>query len=214
MDYSNENTPPHVANKWIVIAVIEQGRILSKFEFKMTSYDPKTFRAFFEPMKPIQQLRLYATSKRHYPQITSITLLEYKNGLVTTEEQISHSPLSFSVKKCGKIRLFHPRSLWHMYIQVSVESCTNKNRQRYISPLGFEIEVDINMDERCRLITNEEMIVDPNILTPPPIARSTSSFPLKDHSFTEWRVKKPSKWRKMLSNTSDTVKSWCRRGFI
>ncbi|CAG8515224.1 14841_t:CDS:1, partial [Dentiscutata heterogama] len=180
----------------------------------MTSYDPKTFRAFFEPRKPIQQLRLYSTSKHHYPQITSITLLEYKNGLVTAEEQISHSPLSFSVKKCGKIRLFHPKSLWHMYIQVSMESCKTKNRQRYVSPLGFEVEVDMNMsDERYRFITNEEIINDINVLTPPPIVRSTSSFPFKDHKFTEWCVKKPSRWRKMLSHTGHTVKSWCRRGF-
>ncbi|CAG8743434.1 7466_t:CDS:1 [Cetraspora pellucida] len=179
----------------------------------MTSYDPKSFRAFFEPTKPVQ-LRLYATSKRHRPQITSITLLEYKNGHVTTEEQISHSPLSFSVNKSGKFRLFHYKSLWHMYIQVSTDSFKNKNLQRYVSPLGFEVEVDMNVsDGKCRLTTSKD-INDQVTLTPPPIARSTSSFPFRDHQFIEWCVRKPPKWRRILDHTNDTVRSWCRRGFV
>ncbi|CAG8721790.1 2107_t:CDS:2, partial [Racocetra fulgida] len=105
-------------------------------------------------------MRLYATSKRHRPQITSITLLEYKNGHVTTEEQISHSPLA-------------------------------KNPQRYVSPLGFEVEIDINVsDGKVRLTTSKD-INDRTTFTPPPLKRSAPSFPFKDHQFTEWCVRKP-----------------------
>ncbi|CAG8745783.1 33424_t:CDS:2, partial [Racocetra persica] len=206
MIYSNETKPGHITEQWIMSAVIEQGRILSKFEFKLTSYDPKTFRAFFEPTKPVQQLRLYATSKRHRPQITSITLLEYKNGHVTTEEQISHSPLAFSVNKSGKLRLCHNKALWHMYIQVSRDSYRSKNPQRYVSPLGFEVEIDINVsDGKFRLTTSKD-INDRATLTPPPLTRSAPSFPFKDHQFTEWCVRKPPKWHRILNHTGDTVR--------
>jgi len=224
-------------DKWMVSIVIEQGRILSKFEYKMTSYDPNTYRAFFEPVKTTKPMRVYASnSKRHRPQIISITLLEYNQGRITAEEQISLHPLSFSVNEPGTFCLFRDKSFWHMFVQVTMEEHLhefNRKRdpQRWVTPLGFEVEVVMDdgfSDEKSPSVVVEEYVeTDDNddneppknkhviknefspecVTTPPPIARSTSSFPFHNRTFTEWCVHKPPKWRRKLKKFGNNVRN-------
>jgi hypothetical protein len=207
---------------------------LSKFEFKMTSYDPRTFRAFFEPIKTTKPMRVYASNaKRHRPQIISITLLEYNHGQVTAEEQISLHPLSFSVNEPGTFCLFRDKSFWHMFAQVSMEDHShefNRKRdpQRWVTPLGFEVEVVMDDDlseKKGPNVVVEEFIEDDDdqsvdneskkrglneendVATPPPIARSTSSFPFHNRTFTEWCVHKPPKWRGKLKKFGCNIRN-------
>lgn len=214
-------------DKWMVSVVIEQGRMLSKLDYKMTAYDPRTFRAFFEPVKETKPIRLYASSsKRQRPQIISITLYEFNQGCITAEEQISLHPLSFSVNDPGTFCLFRDRSFWHMYVQVGMEDHSyefNRRRdpQRWVTPLGFEVEVDMDISDKKTSNFVEEVIVtdddDESIdkirknetggkdfpsgkvnNTPPPMARSTSSFPFHNSTFTEWCVNKTPKWKRRV----------------
>jgi len=218
-------------DKWMVSIVIEQGRILSKFEYKMTSYDPRTYRAFFEPVKITKPMRIYASnSKRHRPQIISITLLEYNQGRITAEEQISLHPLSFSVNEPGTFCLFRDKSFWHMFVQVSMEDNShefNRKRdpQRWVTPLGFEVEVVMDDDfssEKTPNVVVEEFVetnepknrniidndfMGESVTTPPPIARSTSSFPFHNRTFTEWCVHKPPKWRRKLKKFGCNIRN-------
>lgn len=153
-------------DKWMISIVVEQGRMLSKFEYKMTSYDPRTFRAFFEPVKTTKPMRLYAgTSKRHRPQISSITLYEYNQGRIMAEEQISSHPLSFSINDSGIFCLFRDKSFWHMYVQVTMEDHSHeftrkRDPQRWLQPLGFEVEVimDDFSDKKGPNVVVEEFI--------------------------------------------------------
>ncbi|CAI2163347.1 18648_t:CDS:2 [Funneliformis geosporum] len=217
-------------DKWMVSVVVEQGRIISKFDYKMTAYDPQTFRAFFEPVKETKPMRLYASpSKRQRPQIISITLLEFNQGRITAEEQISLHPLSFSVDDPGTFCLFRDRSFWHMYVQVGIEDHSyefNKRRdpQRWVTPLGFEVEVDMDLSEKKssefaepshndkrndknkknEAAVNEKSNRDSP--TPPPMARSTSSFPFHNRTFTEWCVNKPPKWKRKLKKIANNVR--------
>jgi len=217
-------------DKWMVSVVIEQGRIISKFDYKMTAYDPQTFRAFFEPVKETKPMRLYASpSKRQRPQILSITLLEFNQGRITAEEQISLHPLSFSVNEPGTFCLFRDRSFWHMYVQVGMEDHAyefNKRRdpQRWVTPLGFEVEVDMDLSEKKssdfvetyhedksndkseknEADVNEKSSRD--ILTPPPMVRSTSSFPFHNRTFTDWCVNKTPKWKRKLKKVANNVR--------
>lgn len=217
-------------DKWMVSVVIEQGRIISKFEFKMTSYDPRTFRAFFEPVKTTKPMRLYAgSSKSQRPQISSITLLEYNQGQVTAEEQISLHPLSFSVKEPGIFCLYRDKSFWHMYVQASMEDHShefNRKRdpQRWLQPLGFEVEVimDDFSDKKGPSVVVEEYITNEDyddktppqkrtiedVVTPPPIARSTSSFPFHNNqTFTEWCVHRQPAWRRKLKKLGCNIRN-------
>lgn len=224
MTYDEVKRHPGV-DKWVVEVVIGQGRLLSKFEYKMTSYDPRTFRAFFEPIKTTKPMRVYASNaKRHRPQIISITLIEYNHGQVTAEEQISLQPLSFSVNEPGTFCLFRDKSFWNMFIQVSMEDHSHEfNRKRdpirWVAPLGFEVEVVMDDDfseKKSPNVVVEEFIenddddqsVDKNdVATPPPIARSTSSFPFHNRTFTEWCVHKPPKWRRKLKKFGYNIRN-------
>jgi len=123
-------------DKWMVSVVIEQGRIISKFDYKMTAYDPQTFRAFFEPVKETKPMRLYASpSKRQRPQILSITLLEFNQGRITAEEQISLHPLSFSVNEPGTFfcsvtdhfGICTPKSVWKIILTNLIKGETPKD---------------------------------------------------------------------------------------
>jgi hypothetical protein len=222
-------------DKWMVSVVIEQGRLVSKLEYKMTSYDPRTFRAFFEPVKTTKPMRLYAgKSKRQRPQITSITLLEYNQGRVTAEEQISLNPLSFSVNEPGIFCLFRDKSFWHMYAQVSMEDHShefNRKRdpQRWLQPLGFEVEVimDDLSDKKSPNVVVEEVTTDDDdndkddepprkrtieenhdVVTPPPVVRSTSSFPFHNSfTLTDWCVNKQPTWRGKLKKLGCNVRN-------
>lgn len=237
MVYDDEVKSHPGTDKWVISVVIEQGRILSKFEYKMTSYDPRTFRAFFEPIKTPKPMRLYASnSKRHRPQIISITLLEYNQGRITAEEQISLHPLSFSVNEPGTYCLFRDKSFWHMFVQISMEDHShefNRKRdpQRWVAPLGFEVEVvmdDDLSDKKSPHVVVEEVIDDDDddqsaenepkkktvvtnnendVVTPPPIVRSTSSFPFHNRTFTEWCVHKPPKWRRKLKKLGCNIRN-------
>jgi hypothetical protein len=230
MVYDDEVKRHPETDKWMISVVVEQGRIISKFEYKMTSYDPRTYRAFFEPVKTTKPMRLYAgSSKRQRPQITSITLLEYNQGRVTAEEQISLHPLSFSVKEPGIFCLYRDKSFWHMYVQVSMEDHShefNRKRdpQRWLQPLGFEVEVimDEFSDKKSPNVVVEEYITTEddgdessketaegieNVVTPPPIVRSTSSFPFHNNrTFTEWCVKTPA-WRRKLKKLGGNIRN-------
>jgi hypothetical protein len=233
MVYDDEFKKHAGTDKWMVSIVIEQGRILSKFEYKMTSYDPNTYRAFFEPVKTTKPMRVYATnSKRHRPQIISITLLEYNQGRITAEEQISLHPLSFSVNEPGTFCLFRDKSFWHMFVQVTMEEHLhefNRKRdpQRWVTPLGFEVEVvmddDFSNEKSPNVVVEEYVETDDNepknkhviknefspenVTTPPPIARSTSSFPFHNRTFTEWCVHKPPKWRRKLKKFGNNIRN-------
>jgi hypothetical protein len=220
-------------DKWMVSVVVEQKRIISKFEFKMTSYDPRTFRAFFEPVQSTRPMRLYAgSSKSERPQITSITLLEYNQGRITAEEQISLHPLSFSVKEPGIFCLYRDKSFWHMYVKSSMEDHShefNRKRdpQRWLQPLGFEVEVimdDLSDKKGPSVIVEEYTTEDDDkdestpkkktaedihdVVTPPPIVRSTSSFPFHNNrTFTEWCVHKPPAWRRKLNKLGCNIRN-------
>ncbi|RIA99502.1 hypothetical protein C1645_730771 [Glomus cerebriforme] len=220
-------------DKWMASVVIEQGRLISKLEYKMTSYDPRTFRAFFEPVKTTKPTRLYASnSKRQRPQIISITLVEYNQGRITAEEQISLHPLSFCVNEPGTYCLFRDKSFWNMFVQISMEdhSCEfNRRRdpQRWVQPLGFEVEVimDDYSDEKSPNVVVEEEFIENDeddnepkmrdivnggnnvVATPPPIARSTSSFPFHNRTFTEWCIHKPPKWQRKLKKLGCNIRN-------
>jgi len=215
-------------DKWMISVVVEQGRIISKFEFKMTEYDPRTFRAFFAPVETTKPMRLYAgSSKNQRPQISSITLLEYNQGQITAEEQISLHPLSFSVKEPGMFCLYRDKSFWHMYVQASMEDHSHEfNRKRdplrWLQPLGFEVEVimDDFSDKKGPNVVVEEFITDDDkddstpkkravedVVTPPPIVRSTSSFPFHNRTCTEWCVHKQPAWRRKLKKLGCNIRN-------
>ncbi|CAG8748456.1 2118_t:CDS:1, partial [Acaulospora morrowiae] len=87
------------------------------------------------------------------------------------------------------------KSFWHMYVRVTMEDGSRDKKkipQRYVTPLGFEMEVDLEHDNE----NVEELKIDKTNLTPPPIVRSVSSFPFRNHTFTDWCVKRPSKWKR------------------
>jgi hypothetical protein len=233
MVYYDDEVKKHPGtDKWMVSVVIEQKRIISKFEFKMTSYDPRTYRAFFEPVKSTKPMRLYAGSKKSQrPQITSITLLEYNQGRIIAEEQISLHPLSFSVKEPGVFCLYRDKSFWHMYVQSSMEDHShefNRKRdpQRWLQPLGFEVEVimdDFSDNKKGPNVVVEEYTTEDednkdeptpkteeinDVVTPPPLVRSTSSFPFHNNrTFTEWYVHQQPAWRRKLKKLGCNIRN-------
>jgi hypothetical protein len=231
MVYEEAKRNPETTDKWMVSVVIEQGRLISKLEYRMTSYDPRSCRAFFEPVKGTKPMRLYAgSSKRQKPQITSITILEFNQGRVTAEEQIALHPLSFSVNEPGIFCLFRDKAFWHMYAQVSMEDHShefNRKRdpQRWLNPLGFEVEVVMDdIDKKGPNVVVEEFTFEDDgkdeppkkrsveenhdVVTPPPIVRSTSSFPFHNSfTFTDWCVNKQPTWRRKLKRFGCNIRN-------
>jgi len=93
-----------------------------------------------------------------------------------------------------------------------------------VTPLGFEVEVDMDLSEKKssdfvetyhedksndkskknEADVNEKSSRD--ILTPPPMVRSTSSFPFHNRTFTDWCVNKPPKWKRKLKKVANNVR--------